>query len=158
MTLLEKVEQVIHRRDVIGEFYIENHLDNLELEELKKFLSVDPILLKADILEEYFDILGLLTPSAFNYYLLIVIRVSLVENEPRLLMVQSLVNMLDRSPAPESWDEFYITRWPELCRAECEVVGAWLVWLAEIAPDVYSDHTISRAIKNIELILEGYAS
>ena len=57
-------------------------------------------------LEKHFEAIFWFTPEAFCYYLPGILSAGIQENKPGLIVNQSLVNMLDRSPDPTSWDDF----------------------------------------------------
>lgn len=123
-----------------------------ELEEVESFCSSACDGLSVDLLEFYFDVVCLLSPDAFIYFLPKIIRCSVDEGCPGLLVNQSFVRMLDRSPDPEMWDDFFISRWAVLSKDECGVIEEWLLWLAASDPELYSDASIDRALGTISLI------
>lgn len=49
-----------------------------------------------------------LAPEAFCYYLPGIFSAGIKENKPWLVVNQSLVDMLDRSPDPDAWDDFFL--------------------------------------------------
>jgi hypothetical protein len=62
--------------------------------------------------------------------------------------------MLDRSPDPNSWDEFFIARWPLLTARECEATQAWILWLSSFDDGSYSEIALARAFDTLELLKE----
>jgi hypothetical protein len=64
----------------------------------------------------------------------------------------SLIQMLDRSNMPSSWDDFFLERWPRLDAAECEATQRWILWLVAANPPVIAEHSLSRAFDTINLI------
>jgi hypothetical protein len=102
-------------------------------------------------LEKHFDAIFWFTPEAFCYYLPGIFTAGITERKPWLIVNQSLVNMLDRSPDPLSWDDFFYARWSQLTASECEATQAWILWLSSF--DVQDEESsLARAFDTLELL------
>ena len=51
------------------------------------------------------------------------------ENQPDLLIVDSIIYSLDRPPNPENWDDLFLSRWPRFTLDEYDAIEQWLWWL-----------------------------
>jgi hypothetical protein len=103
-------------------------------------------------LEKHFDAIFWFTPEAFCYYLPGIFSAGIKEDRPWLIVNHSLVNMLDRSPDPTSWDEFFSIRWSKLTKSECEATQAWILWLSSCEESSYSEIALTRAFDTLELL------
>ncbi|UTY59606.1 hypothetical protein [Massilia sp. erpn] len=90
-----------------------------------------------------------LTPEAFRYYLPSILALSIEAPEEWLWPADALLMVLDRSPVPEYWDEFILTRLLGLADSEYAALEKWLLFIAEHAS--YS-HSIDRAFDTIGLL------
>lgn len=103
-------------------------------------------------LEKHFDAIFWFTPEAFCYYLPGIFTAGITENKPWLIVNHSLVNMLDRSPDPVSWDDFFFARWSELTARECEATQAWILWLSSFEDGSYAESSLARAFDTLDLL------
>jgi len=103
-------------------------------------------------LEEHFEAIYWFTPEAFCYYLPGIFSAGIRENKPWLMVNLSLVTMLDRSPDPDSWDDFFSARWPLLTPQECEATQAWILWLMSFEDGSFSESSLGRAFDTLELL------
>ena len=93
-------------------------------------------------------------PEAFRYYLPGVLAAGLRENRWDANTYDSLIGMLDRSPEPEYWDDFFLPRWTLLSAAELDSVAAWVRWLEAIEPDSFRHNTYERVHDTLSLLKE----
>lgn len=152
MINIERIENAFRNRKLPKDIHENPFIDSFELEQANQLASYNWEQIDCDLLEEYFDIFPLLTPEAFVYYIPSVIKASLVENEVNLLIIDSFLNMLDRSPDWKNWDEFFIERWPLLTEAEYDVFTDWLLWMKCKLHESYYKEKISRSIDTIKLV------
>lgn len=103
--------------------------------------------------EQFFDVVSWFSPEAFCYYLPSIYKASIEENNPNLIVVAHILYMLDRSPTPEWWDDFFLARWPLLTEQEYKVTQEWIWWLSSLKNSSYSDDTLMRALQTIELLI-----
>ncbi|QQP95936.1 hypothetical protein [Lysobacter enzymogenes] len=110
-----------------------------------------------ETLEKYPDCIYGFTSEGFRYFLPGVICASVRERRPDLLVVDSLVQQLDRSGDPENWDDSFAERWPLLDPDECAAVSKWILWLSERSdfPDPFD--SLGRAL-DLLVILRRRAS
>jgi len=127
-------------------------LTSSELETVEIFNRLNWDQVNGDLLEKHFDVMTLISPEAFCYFLPGILKASVEEEEPDLILATNIVSMLDRTPNPDWWDEFFLARWPKLRIAECVVLQEWLFWLAEINVRSVSDDSLERALQTVELL------
>ena len=89
-----------------------------------------------DLVERAADAVFWFSPAAFCYYLPGFMLAGIRENRTDSNAYDALIGMLDRSPEPDYWDEFFLPRWTALSVAEIEAVSAWVEWLADREPDL----------------------
>ncbi len=101
-------------------------------------------------LQEYSAAIFGFSPEAFCYFLPGIYTAGLREERPDLLMSNAIVGGLNRGNAPDTWDEFFAKRWPQLSPDECEATQKWLLWLSESGQ--FEDIVLSRAFDTLELL------
>ncbi|MEZ5826815.1 MAG: hypothetical protein R3C97_19490 [Geminicoccaceae bacterium] len=107
--------------------------------------------------ERHPDAIYTFTPEAFVYDLPSVLCLS-AENPDRWFWpADSLVKLLDRSPVPEFWDEFLLTRMLGLNTDQYEILKKWLLLLAEHGEQDFGD-SIGRAFDTVVLLQSKSAS
>lgn len=111
--------------------------------------------LDTDILESYYEAIFWLTPEAFCYYLPGILKAGMEDGIPDLLINHALINMLDRSPVIEYWDDFFRERWLKLNKEELSVISEWILWLTSFEKTGYDDISLTRAFDTIELLMEA---
>jgi len=109
-------------------------------------------------LEAHYEGIYWLSPEAFCYFLPRIISAGIRENKPDLMIYNSIIEMLDRSPDPSSWDRFFIDRWTMLSSIECEAVQEWVLWLADNVSNTYYENSFNRAFESLELLKQGVTS
>ena len=128
------------------------NLSNWEVDALSYISSFDWCDLSGDVCEKCFDVFSLLSPDAFCYYLPGVIKASVEEGQPNLIVVSAIVSMLDRSANQEWWDDYFFQRWSLLSVDELSAVEEWVYWLASIDIKAYSDDSLERAIDTLSAL------
>lgn len=73
------------------------------------------------------------------------------EQRADLLITSALLNMLDRSPNMDTWDDFFVERWPLLTTEECRAVQQWILWLANQSIG-FDDDTLMRSYETLEIL------
>lgn len=106
-----------------------------------------------DLWEKYNDVLSWLSPEAFCYYIPGVMVSSINDSEPNLIVVNNLVGMLDRTPSPDWWDDFFVERWSLLTIKECNVLRGWLIWLSSFENSSIDKNSFYRAIETVGLLI-----
>jgi hypothetical protein len=96
-------------------------------------------------------------PEAFCYYLPGLLAAGLKENRTDTNAYDALIGMLDRSPEPDWWDDFFGPRWTLLGAAELDAVAAWVRWLAAVLPDAFHANSYERALATLALLKERQA-
>jgi hypothetical protein len=70
-------------------------------------------------------------PGAFAYYLPSILLLSAQNPNEDLLVADSLISQLDRTPNPEWWEETFVNRFFELNIEELALLKEWLVELCK---------------------------
>jgi hypothetical protein len=92
------------------------------------------------------------SPEAFCYYLPGILAAGLKSRRSDLSAYDSLIGSLDRSPAPDHWDDFFLPRWPLLSGPEIDAVTAWVRWLEIVEPDQVFENTYQRTRDTLDLL------
>ena len=96
--------------------------DTHEYKDALHFQGRDWRQLTCDEWASYSDAIYAFSPPAFCYFLPGMLSAPIREDKADLLITDALINMLDRSPNRETWDSFFVERWPLLRTAECRAV------------------------------------
>lgn len=91
------------------------------------------------------------TPEAFAYYLPSVLALSAQFPDRWFWPADALLQVLDRSPVIEYWDEFLTTRLMGLQAPEYEVLTEWLLALSEHGTVALED-SLGRAFDTVDLL------
>ncbi len=123
-----------------------------EIEEVLSFQGKHWSTVTCDQLEAYSYAIYWFSPEAFCYYLPGILSAGIKEKKSDLLVYDSIIRKLDRSPEPAYWDDFFLTRWPLLSAKECEAVQEWVLWLAPLESPACYENTFSRAFETLDLL------
>ena len=93
--------------------------------------------------------------EAFIYFLPNVLILSLGEDGDGLIPAGSFLDMLDRSPNPEYWDDFFVDRLCGLTKEEYSVIKEWLIEKSKNS--LWNEVSLGRAFDTVSL-LEGRAN
>lgn len=145
------IEEAFHDRHMPVAFLLPEKLANHEFGDLASFIGKPWSSVTASELEHHFEAIFWFSPEAFCYYLPGVFCAGIKEKRPELIVNHTLVGMLDRSPDPAGWDNFFLARWPLLRSTECEATQRWLLWLSSCSAS-FSDNSLSRAYETCELL------
>ncbi len=91
-------------------------------------------------------------PEAFCYYLPGLLAAGLKAGRTDTNAYDALIGMLDRSPEPDWWDDFFRPRWTLLGAAELDAVAAWVKWLQAVLPDAFHANSYQRALATLDLL------
>jgi hypothetical protein len=128
------------------------HADTSEYEEALRFKGLDWKGLGSAFIKQNSDALYGLTPDAFCYYLPAFLIAGAAGGSEAFYLADGIIKMLDRSPNPEYWDEFFLARWPLLKKPECLVIQNWLLALS--ANSLYAEgDDLSRAFDTVQLLI-----
>jgi hypothetical protein len=104
--------------------------------------------------ETHRDAIYFFAPEAFRYFLPSVLTLSSESPEKWFWPVDSLLQVLDRSPVPEYWDDFILSKFIGLKITEYEAITQWLLLLSERrGPE--EQLSIGRAFDTIALLKEA---
>lgn len=152
MNALRIIEDAFNHRRMPTVFLVSEQLATHERMDVMSFWGQPWPSLTGAQLEKHFEAVFWFTPEAFCYYLPGIFSTGIKENKPSLIVNGSLLNMLDRSADPLSWDDFFSARWPCLTSSECEATQAWILWLASVQSNLYSEASLDRALDTLELL------
>ncbi|MFC5474673.1 hypothetical protein [Paraherbaspirillum soli] len=153
MDLLPAIEDAFAwrvRPDVLTD---SKQLSDAELDDVLAISRLDWREVTSEKWEQYFDVICWLSPLAFCFYLPGIFKATIDDNEPNLIVVGSIVSMLDRSPKPEWWDDFFLPRWTLLTEPECRVTQEWILWLSNFGNAALSDDALERSLQTLELLI-----
>lgn len=91
-------------------------------------------------------------PEAFCYYLPGFLAAGLRSGRWDANAYDALIGMLDRSPEPEYWDDFFQPRWTLLTGPELDAVAAWVRCFAAAEPDAFHANSYERALATLALL------
>ncbi|HEV7570811.1 MAG TPA: DUF6714 family protein [Thermoanaerobaculia bacterium] len=149
---LQLIEEAFSHRRMPGLFPVSEQMAPHEYDDVISFWGIPWSAVTGSQLQEHFETIFWWTPEAFCYYLPGILSAGIRENKPWLIVNNSLIDMLDRSPDPSSWDDFFIARWAQLTAKECEATQAWLLWVASLDNGSYWEGSLSRAFDTLELL------
>lgn len=127
------------------------HPGTHEYDEALHFQGRDWREITCDEWASYSDAIYAFSPPAFCYFLPGMLSAAIREDKADLLITDALINMLDRSPNRETWDSFFVERWPLLTTAECRAVQQWILWLAD-QPAKFDDDSLTRSYETLEIL------
>lgn len=105
-----------------------------------------------DFLEKHCDAIFGMSPEAFLYFLPGIYKAIFREQRPEIRVCASLINMLDRSNIPSSWDTFFINRWAALTPEECDASQEWILWLTNFEDLFVYGNELTRAYDTLSVI------
>lgn len=152
MNLIGSIEHAFDWRNRPDLLTGPNELSSDEREAVERIGAHTWKKITADQWERDFDAVSWLSPLAFCYYLPSIFKVSIEENNPNIIVASTIISMLDRSPCPEWWDDYFSSRWCRLNVRECEVVKEWLFWLSSAEVSSHSDDSLERCLVTVDLI------
>ena len=155
MKTLQLIERAFSHRQKPALFLLPEQLAKHEYADVATFLGIHWSSVTCDQLERHFEAIYWFTPETFCYYLPGIFSAGIKEERPELIVNHSLIGMLDRSPEPDLWDEFFLSRWQLLNMQECEATQEWVLWLASCEGAGYSEHSLSRAFDTLGLLKPG---
>ena len=91
-------------------------------------------------------------PAAFAYYLPGFLAAGLREDRTDSNAYDALLGVLDRSPEPDYWDDFFLPRWTLLSLDEIDAVRAWVRWLAAREPAAFTTISVERIDGTLTLL------
>lgn len=101
--------------------------------------------------KDHYDAFFRFAPDAFRYYLQSILCLVATNPDENLLAADALINCLDRTPNPEWWDEFVLTRLSGLQIDEYDAIGGWIAMLSGNSK-VYTEDSLTRAYQTIWLL------
>jgi len=129
-----------------------NQLSDSEYAEAMSFEGLHWQDVTFNLVEQNPDVVFWFAPEAFCYYLPGILAAGLKENRWESNAYDSLIMFLDRSPDPDSWDDFFLPRWPLLTVEEIDAVAAWARWLFIVQPAATFENSQERVQDTLTLL------
>ncbi len=101
--------------------------------------------------EEHRDAIFAFTPEQFAYYLPSILKINLEDPEEWFWPASHVLEVLDRSPVVDYWDDFFKSRFLGLKKEEYVALKEWLLCLRD-GQGVAADNSIDRAFDTISLL------
>ena len=158
MNRLSIIQQAFSQRERPKVILLPEYVSVDVCEDINSFIGQAWENITGNQMEKHFEVIFWFTPEAFCYYLPGFMSAGIRENNPELIINHSLVNMLDRGPEKELWDDFFVKRWSMLRLKECEAVQEWLLWLSSCGRTSFSDNSLSRAFDTLSLLKSNDSS
>jgi hypothetical protein len=127
-------------------------LSDAEYDEVMSFDGMTWRQVAFDQVETNADAVFWFSPEAFCYYLPGFLAAGLTENRWESNAYDALSGMLDRSPEPNYWDDFFLPRWPRLSDGEIEAVRSWVRWIESVLPGAFHPNTYERVDGTLTLL------
>ena len=127
-------------------------LSDAEHDEVMSFEGVHWRDVTFDAIVDNADAIFWFSPEAFCFYLPGFLAAGLEAGRTDSNAYDALIGMLDRSPVPEYWDDFFAPRWTLLTAEEIEAVAAWATWLHAIEPSAFRDNAFERVQETLSLL------
>ncbi|WP_054113375.1 hypothetical protein [Marinagarivorans algicola] len=152
--LIERINTTFTCDDFLSDDFNFPSRTTYECEEIRRFLSEGNEKLCGELLEEFFDVLYWVEPSGFEKLLPRIMKTSIEEVEPNLLVVSALIGMLDVGDEPNNWGAYMLQCWGLLSRQQLEVVLDWIVWISDCQEACYEDVVLTRSFNAISLLMK----
>lgn len=154
MSLLAIINDAFQWRKRPAQFAELVKLSEDELSELSAITCLEWTEVTAEIWEKNFDVISILSPEAYCYYLPGVMKASVEDGYSNLVVVSNVIAELDRSPTPEWWDDFFLSHWPKFTVPEYKAIQEWIFWLSSLENSPYTDDSLDRALETINLLIK----
>lgn len=151
MNDLEFIEHAFSGRSTYDQITSSTQLTKFEQEEVSNFVGKHWSSINSGMLSSCFEVIYWFSPEAFCYFLPGILSAGIKEFKSDLVIYDSIIQMLDRSPNPEYWDEVFIERWTLLSKDECDAVQKWLFWIIDSGSN-FDEISINRALDTLELL------
>jgi hypothetical protein len=149
---LELIGSAFSGRDVPAILTDSMQLSDVEYEEVMSFEGMRWEDVTIDQVRDYSDAVFWFAPEAFCYYLPGFLAASSRADGLDANAFDALIGMLDRSPEPAYWDDFFAPRWTLLSAPELDAVVAWVDWFESVEPESFHDGTYDRARETLRLL------
>ncbi len=153
-TVLSLIGEAFADRTPPSAMTTSEQLSDVEYEEVMSFEGMRWQELTFDQVEKNADAVFWFSPEAFCYYLPGLLAAGLRENRWDTNAYDALFGMLDRSPEPDYWDDFFRPRWLLLSVEEIEAVRSWVRWFERVQPDAFQSNTFERVENTLTLLQE----
>jgi hypothetical protein len=149
---LERVAVAFAEREPPAVMSDSLQLSEVEYQEVMAFQGLRWQDVGFELVERCSDAVFWFAPEAFCYYLPGLLTASLAADSLDANACDALVGMLDRSPEPAYWDDFFAPRWTLLSAPELDAVDAWLAWFEAVEPDAFHPNSYERSRETLRLL------
>jgi hypothetical protein len=154
---LARIEAAFNGRAAPEEMSDSMQLSDAEYDEVMAFAGMRWQDLGFDLVERNADAIFWFSPAAFAFYLPGFLAAGICEGRTDSNAYDAIVGMLDRSPEPDWWDDFFCPRWALLTTDELEAVAAWVDWLRREQADAFHPNSYDRARATLALLRDRSA-
>lgn len=127
-------------------------LSDTEYGEVMSFAEMDWSDIEFDQIQQNADAVFWFAPETFCYFLPGFLVAGLRTGRTDTNAYDALIGMLDRSPEPAYWDDFFAPRWTLLSPQEIDAIGAWVEWFKFLEPECFPENTFERVLDTLELL------
>lgn len=152
ITLIEQIEKAFSWRTKPEVLAYSHVLTHDELSEVNIFSALSWSETTSSLWEKYFEVIHYFSPDAFRYFLPGILKASLSDNIPGLIVCEVLISNLNRSPNFDNWEDFFINRWTGLTVEEYEALQAWVLWQIDFANNEEECMSLSVAIRTLDIL------
>ena len=149
---LDAIHKAFADRAAPTEMSDSKQLSDVEYDEVMSFDGMDWRDVGFDQVEQNADAIFWFSPEAFCYHLPGLLASGLKENRTDSNAYDALIGMLDRSPEPDNWDDFFLPRWTLLSIEEIEAVRTWVRWFHNVEPHYFPANTYERVDDTLILL------
>ena len=151
MTISDEIELAFSWRSKPDVLVSKTTKSNTEIAEVEHFSRMTWHEITCDDLKSNRDAIHHFSSEAFCYFLPGIMQAGINCYNRDLLVYDSLIAVLDRSPGHENWDSHFESRWTLLTIQECTAVQSWIVWLSD-GLDCHYSNTYDRCLDTLELL------
>jgi hypothetical protein len=149
---LQQIEAAFAGRPAPTGMSDSKQLSDAEYDEVMSFEGMPWRDVTFDHVQRCSDAVFWFAPEAFCYYLPGLLAAGLRADRRDANAFDALIGMLDRSPEPAWWDDFFAPRWTLLSGPELDAVAAWVTWFEAAEPDAFHEGSYERARATLRLL------
>jgi len=151
MTVIDEIAAAFAHRGAPSKMILESTTSPSEVNDVNHFAGKHWSEITCEDLTIYRDAIHHFSGQAFCFYLPGILIAGIKSGDRHLLVFDSIIDSLDRSPVSENWDSLFLSRWPLLSIEQCSAVQSWIFWLEEGAAGSY-ENSFDRCLETLELL------
>ena len=154
MTIPSEIRLAFQGRVMPRQVVLEDSPRTSEYLEALNFQGTSWETMDSDFLVKNSDALYAFSPEAFCYYLPAFLVHGFEHRKAPPIYLDTILGMLDRSPDPDLWDDWFRRRWSILKEGECQAIEQWLLVLSECPEGGFDQLTLDRAFDTVQLLMK----